>query len=299
VRIPLKRGILLEGRYGTGKSLTARVTAKVAADNGWTFLMLDRSQGLQSAIEFAQHYQPCVIFAEDIDRCADRDDEDVNDLVNMLDGLISKDMEMMVVLTTNFIEKIDRALLRPGRFDAVISIQPPDAETAERLVHAYARDLLDETADLSEVGEVIAGQIPATIREVVERAKLAMLTEGRKFLTEEDLEVSAIGMKRHMALLEPTESEATPAEKLFDAIKLVMSASVSEAGIEDLATERSLTASTNILERQIDRVEDRQRATHHAAMGAAGAAKKAADNTEKLVGRDAGNAIANLLRPAS
>src|SRR5690606_35602369 len=115
-KIPLKRGILLEGKYGTGKSLTARVTAKVAVDNGWTFIMLNRAQGLRAAIEFARTYQPCVIFAEDIDRVADREDENVNDLVNMLDGVVTKDMEMMICLTTNFIEKIDQALLRPGRF---------------------------------------------------------------------------------------------------------------------------------------------------------------------------------------
>lgn len=206
-KVPLKRGILLEGKYGTGKSLTARVTAKVATDNDWTFIMLNRSQGLRAAIEFARTYQPCVIFAEDIDRSADRDDEDVNDLVNLLDGMISKDMEMMVVLTTNFIEQIDRALLRPGRFDAVISIQPPDAETAVALIRAYSRDLLGDD-DLSAVGDAIAGAIPATIREVVERAKLSMLTEGRDRLTAEDLYVSAVGMKRHMALLEkPTEEE--------------------------------------------------------------------------------------------
>lgn len=216
-RIPLKRGILLEGRYGTGKSLTARVTAKVAIDNGWTFIMLNRAQGLRAAIEFARQYQPCVIFAEDIDRAADRNDESVNDLVNLLDGLISKEMEMMAVLTTNFIEKIDKSLLRPGRFDAVISIQPPDAATAERLVRAYARSLLADDVDLSRVAELIDGSIPATIREVVERAKLSMLTEGRAALNEEDLFFSALGMKRHMALLEPKPEGKSAAERFTEA----------------------------------------------------------------------------------
>ncbi len=220
--IPLKRGILLEGKYGTGKSLTARVTAKVATDHGWTFIMLNRSQGLKAAIEFAREYQPCVIFAEDIDRAADREDDDVNDLVNLLDGMISKTMEMMVVLTTNHIEKIDRALLRPGRFDAVISIDAPDAETAEKIVRSYARGLLDRNADLAEVGAATAGMIPASIREVVERAKLAMLTEGRRSLSSEDLRISAIGMRRHVALLEPKANEPTPAERLAEGLKAVL-----------------------------------------------------------------------------
>lgn len=223
-KIPLKKGILLHGKYGTGKSLTARVTAKVAVDNGWTFIMLDKPQGLGSAIEFARTYQPCVIFAEDIDRAADRDDDSVNTLVNLLDGLISKDLEMMVVLTTNFIEKIDKALLRPGRFDAVIRIQPPDENTAIRIVHQYGRELIPADTDLSEVGKVIAGQIPATIREVVERAKTDMLIEGRSHLIAEDLQACAEGMAEHIALLEDKDEELTPAQRLFEAFVDVIEA---------------------------------------------------------------------------
>ncbi len=226
-RIPLKRGILLEGRYGTGKSLTARVTAKVAANHGWTFITLDRVQGLKAAIEFARAYQPCVIFAEDIDRAADRDDEKVNDLVNMLDGVLTKDAEIMVVLTTNFVENIDRALLRPGRFDAVISIQPPDAETSVRLIQAYARGLLAD-GDLAPVGAVIAGWIPATIREVVERAKLSMLTDDRSQITPDDLMISAVGMKRHMDLLEPKEAEKSARDLFCDGLVGMMAEAFGE-----------------------------------------------------------------------
>jgi hypothetical protein len=217
-KVPLKRGILLEGRYGTGKSLTARVTAKVATDHNWTFIMLNRSQGLKAAIEFARMYQPCVIFAEDIDRSADREDEKVNDLVNLLDGVVTKNMEMMVVLTTNHIENIDRSLLRPGRFDAVISIDAPDSETAERIIRAYAGNLLALTENLAEVGTSTAGMIPASIREVVERAKLGMLTEGRDRLTTDDLLASAIGMQRHMALLNPPSGEKSIGDRLSDII---------------------------------------------------------------------------------
>lgn len=200
-KIPLKRGILMSGPYGTGKSLTARVTAKVANDNGWTFIMLNRSLGLGSALELAKLYQPCVIFAEDVDRTADREDEDVNDLVNLLDGVDTKTNEIMVVLTTNFIEHIDKSLLRPGRFDAVISLTHPDAEASQRLIRKYTSNLLDEAEDLSEVGNVVAGMSPAAIREVVERAKLAMLSDDRDSLTARDLRVAAVGMKAHMDLM--------------------------------------------------------------------------------------------------
>lgn len=280
-KIPLKRGILLEGKYGTGKSLTARVTAKVAVDNGWTFIMLNRAQGLRAAIEFARTYQPCVIFAEDIDRVADREDENVNDLVNMLDGVVTKDMEMMICLTTNFIEKIDQALLRPGRFDAIISIQPPDAETAIRLIRNYARDLLDESENLDAVGEVIAGAVPATIREVVERAKMAMLMEGRDKISADNLLVSAIGMKRHMELLEPKPTEKTPAELFADGFIGLM-AQAFDVDSEAVTNEQLLDARNKIIKRVTEAHKDVTQ-VGLLATASANSAQVAAENSRKAV----------------
>ncbi|SBW15960.1 hypothetical protein BR10RB9215_C20628 [Brucella sp. 10RB9215] len=225
---------------------------------------------------FAREYQPCVIFAEDIDRAADREDEDVNDLVNMLDGLISKEMEMMVVLTTNHIEKIDRALLRPGRFDAVISIDAPDAETAERIIRVYAGKLLSSEADLAPVGEVVAGMIPASIREVVERAKLSMLTEGRNSLTVEDLRISAIGMKRHVALLEPKKAEKTPAEQFADGLIGLIGDKLSAS--EGVAQESSLHKIARGLAGQLNNTNKKIEVVNMRATMAAGAADKAADS---------------------
>lgn len=279
-RIPLKRGILLEGKYGTGKSLTARVTAKVANDNGWTFVMLDRALGLRAAIEFARTYQPCVIFAEDIDRAADREDESVNDLVNLIDGVISKDMEIMVVLTTNFIDKIDRALLRPGRFDAVISIQTPDADTAIRLVKAYARELLADDADLSEVGSLLDGQIPATIREVVERAKLSMLMEERGHLTVADLSTSAIGMKRHMELLDPPVIEETPAEKLYNAFKGMLVKAAGGVDGDEIAV--AIEDAKDEVISEVQDVYSMARQSREASQSAGGSATRAADLVQRL-----------------
>lgn len=280
-RIPLKRGILLEGKYGTGKSLTARVTAKVANDNGWTFIILDRAQGLRAAIEFARAYQPCVIFAEDIDRAADREDESVNDLVNLIDGVINKDAEIMVVLTTNFIDKIDRALLRPGRFDAVIPIQSPDPETAERLIRAYARELLDPTADLATVGTLLDGQIPATIREVVERAKLGMLTEDRSHLSVGDLYASAVGMKRHMELLDPPVNKKTPAETFYEAF----SSLVSEAANPNpnTAEKTDVVNVARALGEQIGGVANVANATLQAARGAGAEGAETRKSVDDLI----------------
>lgn len=225
--IPLKRGILLEGRYGTGKTLTARVTARVAADHGWTFIVIAKAQGLAAALDTAKRYQPSVVFAEDIDRFGDRSKESVNDLVNLMDGLVPATAAVMTVLTTNFVELIDKALLRPGRLDAVISIDAPDAETVARLIRLYGAQLLKQDVSLDEVGTILAGQIPATVAEVVKRAKLAMLTEDRETLTEADLITAAESMKRHLSLLEGIKPPKSAGDLLADAIRgIVLEAEV-------------------------------------------------------------------------
>src|SRR5262249_9702485 len=112
------------------KTLTAYVTAKKSSSNNWTFIYLDRVAGLHEAFRFAKQYAPSVIFAEDIDRAVNGDDRttDIDDVLNTIDGIESKGGEIITILTTNHVDQINRAMLRPGRLDAVISIQAPDAE---------------------------------------------------------------------------------------------------------------------------------------------------------------------------
>lgn len=276
-RIPLKRGILMEGPYGTGKSLTARVTARVANDNDWTFIMLNRSKGLKSALELARMYQPCVIFAEDVDRNADRTDESVNDLVNVLDGVDTKTNEIMVVLTTNHIELIDKSLLRPGRFDAVISLSNPDADASQRLVRKYTGELLAGDADLTKVGEVLDGISPAAIREVVERAKLAMLSEDRSSLSPDDLYTAGYGMQRHLKLLTDPVAPKGPKELLWQG----MLGLVKEAGGIAGDTEEAMLYLRKIVEKS-DGIANAVNGVTTLAKGAA-ASSKAADDKAGLI----------------
>ena len=101
---PLKRGTLLEGPYGTGKTLTAYQLAAHGMQHGWTFVYLMDVRDLDLAMKFASHYAPAIVFAEDIDQVARmgmRDKAEVNRLTNVLDGIDSKGKEISVVFTTN------------------------------------------------------------------------------------------------------------------------------------------------------------------------------------------------------
>lgn len=247
LKIPLKRGVLLEGPYGTGKSLTSRMTAAVCAQNGWTFVLLDKVQGLQAALEFANRYSPAVVFAEDIDRIAEERDEFANDLINTIDGVLSKKSEIMTILTTNFAEKLNPVILRPGRLDAVVSLRAPSAETAEKLIRHYAGRLLAATEGVALAGQELAGQIPASIRECVERAKLGMVGRGDNKISESDLVIAAKTMKNHLNLLNREKKTQTAAERLAESLKEVLGgAPKSVDGI-------------NGLERTLDEVDDRTR----------------------------------------
>lgn len=219
---PLKRGVLLEGRYGVGKTMTTRITAKICVDNGWTFITIDRPASLKEALVFAQNYQPAVVFCEDIDRSAEKRDDLTNDLLNTVDGILSKSAKVMVVLTTNHVEKIDQAMMRPGRLDAVISVTPPDAEAVERLIRLYARGRLTEGTDLTEASNALAGQIPAVVREIVERSKLAMICHGRDSISGEDLVIAAEGMQAHLALLAPKAPSISVEEEAGRALKALL-----------------------------------------------------------------------------
>ena len=241
-RIPLKRGILLEGPFGTGKTLTANVTAMLAELHDWTFIYVEDVRRLHEAMRFAKQYQPAVIFAEDIDR-ADTYDEDsdqpqrseiMNQILNTIDGVDMKDTEIMVVVTTNHVEVIHQAMLRPGRLDAVIPVRAPDAEAAERLVRLFSHTLLSPKEDLSRVGRKLGGNIPAVIREVVERSKLAAISRltlsdtewdlSQLKITAEDLEVAADGMIAHLNLLK--EAQVDNRSDLEKAASIVAAAMV-------------------------------------------------------------------------
>lgn len=211
-KVPLKRGVLLYGPYGTGKTMTAYVAALKAIRNGWTFVYLDNVMDLKAGLEFAAQYAPCVIFAEDIDRAVHGDrSTDMDSILNILDGVDTKSTEIITVLTTNHIENINPAMLRPGRLDTLVEVRPPDAKAASRLVALYARGLLEESADLTKVGQALDGKIPAFIREVTERAKIAAISrtgggniEGK--VLEDDLLNAAMAMKNHADMLAPKET---------------------------------------------------------------------------------------------
>lgn len=215
--IPLKRGILLAGPFGTGKTMVARATAEKAVAHGWTYVEVEQIHELAEVAKLIRPYGDreagVVLFCEDIDRIIRGDHRSIgiDQVLNVVDGVESKGSSMMIVLTTNELEQITAAMLRPGRLDAVIHVGPPDADAAERLARQYGRGLIAADAPLTRSKELLAGMIPAVIREVVERSKLAAIrlhAKDEELVVDDDaLVFAAEEMADHVRLLTPKEED--------------------------------------------------------------------------------------------
>lgn len=175
----LKRGVLLTGPYGTGKTMSAGYIASLAVAQGFTFIYVE-PQDIPTAIDFAKLYQPAVIFAEDVEKVAQVDrGQEVDKLLNKLDGVDSKRDDIISIFTTNHVENITPALLRPGRIDVKLDVLPPDADASVRIVRLVAGSAAAADESYEEAGQVLAGNIPAVIAEAVKRAKIrANVREG-------------------------------------------------------------------------------------------------------------------------
>lgn len=233
--IPTKRGILLAGPFGTGKTLASYVAGSKAIANGQTFIYCQRADEFHDAVRFAMQYGPAVLFCEDIDKVlAGQRNVKMDDVLNIVDGIEAKGAELMIVLTTNELEKINQAMLRPGRLDAVIEVAPPDAIAAERLIRMYGRNLIPDSEDITVAAEHCAGKIPAVIREIVERSKLSALRISRSasslVVTNEALLDAAMTMAMQDKLLNrPIEKDRNDVERFADAFGGWIKDGISEA----------------------------------------------------------------------
>jgi hypothetical protein len=171
--VSLKRAILLHGPYGTGKTSTGIMTAKEAVAAGWTFLSARPGKDkVENVLRTARLYEPAVVFVEDIDNQSnDADSGVVSRLLDAFDGITSKGGELMIVLTTNHLDRIHKGMLRPGRLDAIVEIAGLDRNGVERLIKAVVpKGKLSEACDYDAVYAEMDGFLPAFVRETINRA---------------------------------------------------------------------------------------------------------------------------------
>ena len=219
--LPLKRAVLFEGDYGTGKTLGAFLTAQIAEENGWTFVYCRPGRDdFQTVMNTARLYQPAVVFFEDVDAIAEGGDRDyVSRLLDTFDGITAKGTELLCILTTNHKERIVKAMLRPGRVSSVIHFGGLDEQGISKMAYAnLGSENIAPDVDWAQVAEAMGvgtdkAFLPAFAKEALDRAmRYGMARSGGEvdLLETTDFVHAARGLQPQLDLMLDADEGKTP-----------------------------------------------------------------------------------------
>ena len=203
----LPKGALLVGPPGTGKTLIARAVAGEAkvpffAISGSEFVQMFVGMGaakVRDLFRQANEKAPCIIFIDEIDAIGKRRDsglggndereQTLNQLLTEMDGFDGR-KGVVILAATNRPEDLDKALLRPGRFDRRIQMELPDLEGRKAILNVHLKKVKHEAVDIDIVARATAGTSGAELANIVNEAALRAVRMGRSAVTTEDLEES-------------------------------------------------------------------------------------------------------------
>ena len=221
----LPKGALLVGPPGTGKTLIARA---VAGEAGVPFFSISGSEFVQMFVgmgaakvrdlfQQAQKKAPCIIFIDEIDAIGksrdaamgnDEREQTLNQLLTEMDGF-DANKGLVILAATNRPESLDKALLRPGRFDRRIIMELPDLEGRKAILRVHLKNVKHGDIDLDAVGRATAGSSGADMANIVNEAALRAVRLGKEEVETEDLEESVetviAGEQKKGAVIAPEE----------------------------------------------------------------------------------------------
>ena len=214
----LPKGALLVGPPGTGKTLLAKAVAGEAkvpffslagSDFVEMFVGVGASR-VRDLFKEAQKQAPCIIFIDEIDAIGksrdsrfgsgnDEREQTLNQLLAEMDGFDTS-KGLLILAATNRPEVLDKALLRPGRFDRRIIVDRPDQKGRLETLKVHAKDvLMDETVDLDALALATAGLVGSDLANMINEAAINAVKHGRKYVNQSDLfeafELVAVGGK--------------------------------------------------------------------------------------------------------
>ena len=229
-RIP--KGVLLDGRPGTGKTLLAKA---VAGEAGVPFFSISGSDFVEMFVGVgasrvrdlfaeAKKNAPCIIFIDEIDAVArrrgtgmggghDEREQTLNQLLVEMDGF-GVNEGIIVMAATNRVDILDPAILRPGRFDRKITVSAPDVGGREEILKVHAKNKpLAEDVDLKEVAQTTSGFTGADLENLLNEAAIMAAKENRAFIKQEDIQKSfvkvGIGAEKKSRIISDKEKQIT------------------------------------------------------------------------------------------
>lgn len=238
-RVP--KGVLLVGPPGTGKTLIAKA---VAGEAGVPFFSITGSEFVEMFVGMgaarvrdlfkqAQEKAPCIVFIDEIDTIGKRRDsmgfggndereQTLNQLLSEMDGFDSS-KGVIILAATNRPEILDKALLRPGRFDRRIPVELPDLKGREAILKVHLRGIkTDSEIDFSSLARSTPGASGADLANIINEAALRAVRNDRKLVTQADLdeavETTLAGEQRKNAVISPREKKIIATHEIGHAI---------------------------------------------------------------------------------
>ncbi|GAA0086902.1 ATP-dependent zinc metalloprotease FtsH [Clostridium sp. MB05] len=223
----LPKGALLVGPPGTGKTLLAKAVAGEAnvpflSISGSNFVEMFAGMGaakVRDLFQEAEKNAPCIIFIDEIDsigksrdsqlQANDEREQTLNQLLTQMDGFDSS-KAIVILAATNRPEILDKALLRPGRFDRRVIVDRPDLKGRIDILKVHSKGVkLGDDVNLEEIAKSTPGAVGADLANIVNEAALRAVKHGREFVMQEDLreavEVIIAGKEKKDRILSPME----------------------------------------------------------------------------------------------
>ena len=226
----MPKGVLLVGPPGTGKTLLAKAVAGEAnvpffSIAGSEFVEMFVGQGaarVRDLFKQAKEKAPCIVFIDEIDTIGkkrdgsgiagnDEREQTLNQLLAEMDGFDGSS-GVVILAATNRPETLDKALLRPGRFDRRVPVELPDLQGREAILRVHAKDvMMADDIDYKAVARATSGASGAELANLINEAALRAVKCNRRIVTQEDLtesvDVVVAGYQRKNAVLSPHEKE--------------------------------------------------------------------------------------------
>ncbi len=225
----LPKGALLVGPPGTGKTLLAKAVAGEAnvpffSQSGSAFVEMFVGMGaarVRDIFKEAEAKAPCIIFIDEIDAIGksretgglpggnDEREQTLNQLLAEMDGFDST-KGVVILAATNRPEVLDKALLRPGRFDRRIIVDAPDLKGREAILKVHSKDVkMGDDVNLLELAQSTPGAVGADLANIINEGALRAVKNGRQFVKQEDLmeaiEVVIAGQQKKDRIMSPVE----------------------------------------------------------------------------------------------
>ncbi len=204
----MPKGILLVGPPGTGKTMLAKAVAGEAnvpffSMSGSEFVEMFVGMGaskVRDLFKQAKEKAPCIVFIDEIDAIGkkrdgqiggnDEREQTLNQLLTEMDGF-EGNSGVMILAATNRPDALDPALTRPGRFDRRVPVELPDLKGREEILKVHAKKIkISDDVDFKIIARMASGASGAELANIINEAALRAVRDGRKFVSQNDLEES-------------------------------------------------------------------------------------------------------------